>query len=57
LHSLFSSEKFLSRFHDKGRFDDWLKNIPIVLCKNTQAPTIGAFYFLRESSSEHVAVL
>ncbi len=46
---LFSVEQFLLQFHDKGRFGDWLEGIPVVVCKNIAAPSIGAFHFLKES--------
>lgn len=49
--SLIDVTNFLSRFHDKGRFSDWLKGISVVVCKNTEAPLIGAFYYLKESGA------
>ena len=49
LTRLFSVERFLSRFHDKGRFNDWLKKVPIVVCENAAAPLVGAFHLSRET--------
>lgn len=57
LTSLFSVDRFLLRFYDKGRFNDWLKKVPIVVCENTTAPLIGAFHLLRESQVHNGQVL
>ncbi|OUS15325.1 hypothetical protein A9Q88_12305 [Gammaproteobacteria bacterium 50_400_T64] len=40
--------RFLTCFTDKHQFHDWLATIPLVICHNTDAPLIGAFYYLQQ---------
>jgi len=35
----------LSRFSQKGRFEDWLRQLPLSVCTNTAAPLYGAWVF------------
>lgn len=39
---------FLTSFTDKHQFHDWLKTIPLLICRNTDAPLVGAFYYLQQ---------
>ncbi len=39
------TERFTQRFSEKARFKEWLQEIPICLCTNTQAPILGAHYY------------
>jgi len=41
-------DDFLTRFTDKHQFHNWLKTIPVLICRNTEAPLVGAFYYLQQ---------
>lgn len=48
---------FLDCFSEKHKFHDWLTTIPLVICHNTDAPLIGAFYYLQQylnSKNKHI---
>lgn len=42
---LLKTDVFLDAFHDKGKFRDFMAQVPVKVIMNKRAPLLGAFYF------------